>query len=109
MTRDAPRSDDCTVADLLRTAAHRAPTAPAIVGSDTRPVSYDALVGGVAELGHTLAAAGGTPHDRIAMVLPNGPIMATTILGVMAQAAAAPLNPRYTAAELEFALSDLAP
>ena len=45
--------------------------------------------------------------DRIGIVLPNGPEMAATFLSVTACATAAPLNPGYTAGEVEFYLSDL--
>src|SRR5438034_4917776 len=46
-------------------------------------------------------------NDRVAIVLPNGPLMATTFLGVAAGATAAPLNPAYREDEFRFFLSDL--
>lgn len=46
-------------------------------------------------------------NDRIAIVLPNGPEMATCFIAVAAGATAAPLNPAYRAEEFEFYLSDL--
>lgn len=45
--------------------------------------------------------------DRVAIVLPNGPAMATAFLAVASGAATAPLNPAYRADEFEFYLSDL--
>ena len=45
--------------------------------------------------------------DRVAIVLPNGPDMATAFLAVACAAAAAPLNPGYRAEEFEFYLTDL--
>ena len=45
--------------------------------------------------------------DRVAIVLPNGPEMATAFLSVAAAAASAPLNPAYRQDEFEFYLSDL--
>ena len=57
----------------------------------------------------TLAAAGIGPGDRLALVLTNGPEMATAFLAVAASCCAAPLNPAYTADEFEFYLSDLQP
>ena len=45
--------------------------------------------------------------DRVAIVLPNGPHMATAFIGVASGATAAPLNPAYTADEFAFYLSDL--
>ncbi len=47
--------------------------------------------------------------DRVGIVLPNGPEMATCFVGVAAACTAAPLNPAYTADEFEFYLSDLKP
>jgi acyl-CoA synthetase (AMP-forming)/AMP-acid ligase II len=47
--------------------------------------------------------------DRVAIVLPNGPEMATAFLAVACGATAAPLNPAYRADEFEFYLSDLRP
>jgi acyl-CoA synthetase (AMP-forming)/AMP-acid ligase II/acyl carrier protein len=46
-------------------------------------------------------------NDRVAIVLPNGPEMATTFVAVAAGATAAPLNPNYRQSEFEFYLSDL--
>jgi acyl-CoA synthetase (AMP-forming)/AMP-acid ligase II len=45
--------------------------------------------------------------DRVAIVLDNGPEMATAFLSVAAGACAAPLNPAYRADEFEFYLKDL--
>ena len=46
-------------------------------------------------------------NDRVAIVLPNGPEMASAFLAVGACATTAPLNPAYTADEYDFYLSDL--
>ena len=46
-------------------------------------------------------------NDRIAIVLDNGPEMATAFIAVAAGATSAPLNPGYRADEFEFYLSDL--
>ena len=45
--------------------------------------------------------------DRVAIVLPNGPEMASVFLSVAAGAATAPLNPAYRQQEYEFYLTDL--
>jgi acyl-CoA synthetase (AMP-forming)/AMP-acid ligase II len=46
-------------------------------------------------------------NDRVAIVLPNGPEMATTFVAASAGATTAPLNPAYTREEYDFYLSDL--
>ena len=45
--------------------------------------------------------------DRVAIVLPNGPEMASAFVCVAAAATSAPLNPTYRAEEFEFYLTDL--
>ncbi len=57
----------------------------------------------------TLAGRGIGPGDRVGIVLPNGPEMATAFLTVAAVCCAAPLNPAYKADEFAFYLSDLKP
>ncbi|HEY6434852.1 MAG TPA: acyl--CoA ligase [Acetobacteraceae bacterium] len=46
-------------------------------------------------------------NDRVAIVLPNGPEMATSFVTIAAAATTAPLNPAYKTEEFEFYLSDL--
>ncbi len=46
-------------------------------------------------------------EDRVAIVLPNGPEMASAFVSMAAGAATAPLNPAYKQPEFEFYLSDL--
>ena len=46
-------------------------------------------------------------NDRVAIVLPNGPEMATAFLSIACCATTAPLNPAYTQEEFSFYLSDL--
>ena len=45
--------------------------------------------------------------DRVAIVLPNGPEMASAFVSIAAGAATAPLNPAYRQPEFEFYLEDL--
>ena len=47
--------------------------------------------------------------DRVAVVLPDGPEMASCFLAISAAATFAPLNPNYRADEFEFYISDLNP
>ncbi len=56
-----------------------------------------------------LAAREIGPGDRVAIVLPNGPEMASAFLAVASGLSAAPLNPNYKQAEYEFYLDDLKP
>ena len=60
-------------------------------------------------MGRTLRAMGIGRHDRIAVVLPNGPEMAVAILAVAASATCAPMNPAYGTEELDRYFADLRP
>jgi acyl-CoA synthetase (AMP-forming)/AMP-acid ligase II len=57
----------------------------------------------------TLNGVGIGRGDRVAIVLPNGPEMASCFVAVAACCTAAPLNPAYKSDEFEFYLSDLKP
>jgi acyl-CoA synthetase (AMP-forming)/AMP-acid ligase II/acyl carrier protein len=101
-----------TVHHLLTARARAAGDAPAILaaGDPARsPLSYAALLALVERTAAALRGAGVGPGDAVALVLPNGPEAATAFLAVAACAAAAPLNPAYGAAELDFYLDDLRP
>ena len=47
--------------------------------------------------------------DRAAIILPNGPYMASSFLAISSYMSAAPLNPNYKSDEYEFYLNDLKP
>ena len=79
----------------------------AIAAPERAPLTYGGLRDQVARTGEALARAGVRAGDRVAIVLPNGPEMATAFLGVAAHATAAPLNPAYRADEFAFYLDDL--
>ncbi len=82
-------------------------TAPAIAAPSLRPLTYGALRTLVESTVKTLNGCGVGRNDRVAIVLPNGPEMATAFIGIAAGASAAPLNPGYRGEEFEFYLSDL--
>jgi acyl-CoA synthetase (AMP-forming)/AMP-acid ligase II len=87
--------------------SHHPKDAPAI-GAPGRPwLSY----GGLGDLARKVATALHDCNigrgDRVAIVLPNGPEMATAFVTVMQSAVTAPLNPSYRQDEYEFYLKDL--
>jgi acyl-CoA synthetase (AMP-forming)/AMP-acid ligase II len=79
----------------------------AISGIDRPHLSYAALRDVVADTEKTLNSLGIGRNDRVAIVLPNGPEMATSFVAIAACATTAPLNPAYTQEEYDFYLSDL--
>jgi acyl-CoA synthetase (AMP-forming)/AMP-acid ligase II len=81
--------------------------AVAISAPDAKPLSYDGLRELVAKTIATLNGFGVGRGDRVAIVLPNGPEMATAFIAIASGAVSAPLNPGYRADEFEFYMSDL--
>jgi acyl-CoA synthetase (AMP-forming)/AMP-acid ligase II len=71
------------------------------------PLTHSALRSHVTGTAATLRRLGILRDDAAAVVLPNGPEMATAFLSVSAAAVCAPLNPSYRAAEFEFYFADL--
>jgi acyl-CoA synthetase (AMP-forming)/AMP-acid ligase II len=68
-----------------------------------------ALAAHLSEIRKALRAAGISRQDRVAIVLPAGPELATVVLGVMQAAIAVPMNPDLKTAEYEQSLQRLAP
>jgi len=82
--------------------------APAIRAPDgVKPLTFRDLLALARRTVETLNSVGIGRGDRVAIVLHNGPEMASSFLCVAAGAATAPLNPAYRADELEFYLADL--
>jgi acyl-CoA synthetase (AMP-forming)/AMP-acid ligase II len=78
------------------------------IGAPGRPdLDYAGLGALLARTAADLAGRGVGPGDSVAIVLPNGPEMATAFLGVAGCAVAAPLNPAYTEDEFAFYIEDL--
>ena len=61
------------------------------------------------KISRQLAAINIIKSDRAAIVLPNGPLMASSFLSISSYMSAAPLNPSYKLEEFEFYLDDLKP
>jgi acyl-CoA synthetase (AMP-forming)/AMP-acid ligase II len=85
---------------LLEHQSKRIPAARAILAPGRVPLTYCRLYRHIDEMGRTLRLMGVGRHDRIAVVLPNGPEMAVAILAVAASAACAPMNQAYGSEEL---------
>lgn len=97
-------SEPSTISELLA-AGHDHATAIAALN---RPVlSYKGLRAHVEQTVATLNRLGIGRADRVAIVLPNGPEIATAFLAIAAGATTAPLNPAYRLEEFDFYLSDL--
>ncbi len=104
MTIAAPAQ---TVWRLIQDAARLHGDAPALLAPGREPLSYAALGSQTERLAARLLAAGIGPEHRVAVVLPNGPDMASAFAAIASCAACAPLNPNYTRQDFEFYLSDI--
>ena len=93
-----------TVSALL---AGGADAAPAIAAPGRPALTHAGLRALAARTGTALNRMGIGRDDRVAIVLPNGPEMATAFIAVAAGATTAPLNPGYRAEEFQFYLADL--
>lgn len=81
----------------------------ALLACGRQPASFANLLNQVDETARWLVSKGIGRADRVAVVMPNGPEMASLFLGVASVSTCAPLNPAYRASEFEFYLSDLKP
>lgn len=103
---------DTTMPTLWAQMEMRSETDPhlaAVVSPHRSPVSCRQLWERVEALGGRFDAAGIARGSVVALVLPEGPHLLSTILGVSRWWACAPVNPALTAVELEALLRDLAP
>jgi acyl-CoA synthetase (AMP-forming)/AMP-acid ligase II len=81
--------------------------ATALTAPGGQPLAYRELRTLVSETVAALNAHGIGRGDRVAIVLDNGPHLASGFLAIAAGATAAPLNAGYRADEFEFYLTDL--
>ena len=70
-------------------------------------IGHPELRAQVEAVGRQLRGVGVGANDRVAIVLPGGPALASAFVCMAPWCATAPLNPAYTADEFEFHLKDL--
>ena len=93
-----------TIAEILQSGT---PGARALGAPGVAPLSYRDLAALARRTTETLNGLGVGRGDRVAIVLPNGPEMASAFVCIGSCAATAPLNPAYRSNEFEFYLNDL--
>ena len=97
-----------TFGQIIAAWARRTPEAVAVIAPGRAPLTYARLQAHIESVAAQLCAIGIRRNDRVALLLPNGPEMASAFLAVAAGAAtSAPLNPGCRAEELDFCLTDL--
>ena len=93
-----------TIHELLRVGDD---DAVAVSGARRSALTYGGLRIQVSETIAALNDCGIGRNDRVAIVLQNGPEMATAFISIACCATTAPLNPAYKLDEFEFYLADL--
>ena len=97
-------SKNLTIPELLRAGQDEA---IAIAAPDRTALTYKGLRAHIKQTVATLNQFGIGRNDRVAIVLPNGPEMASAFVSIASGATTAPLNPAYRQEEFNFYLSDL--
>jgi acyl-CoA synthetase (AMP-forming)/AMP-acid ligase II len=98
-----------TVGEAIRRHADLRPKQAAIVGSDFATVSYQALQDEIDGVRKSLRDAGLDRNARIAVAIANSAQATRAILAVTCAAAAVPIDPKLTVAEVERCLLILRP
>ena len=98
-----------TIYLMLKAMAARASQASAIITPGHNPLTYELLLQQVEKVAQSLNEIGVARNDRVALLLPNGPEMATAFLGVAACCTCAPLNPGFRSSEFDSFFSELHP
>ena len=96
-----------TIHQILERQASQSPEAIAITAPNRQPLTFGHLYQHMQKTVSRLNELGIGRNDRVAVVLPNGPEMASAFLSVASGATSAPLNPAYRFNEFDFYLSDL--
>jgi len=99
-------SSGATLSALLSARAESHASAPAILSPGRPPLTYAALWRQARRIASVIAAHASETPPRVAVVLPNGPELATACLGVAACSACVPLHERSSEAELRMYLQD---
>jgi len=81
----------------------------ALAAPDRQALTYEQLRAQVDYTATRLNTLGVGRNDTVAIVLPNGPEMASAFICIGAAATTAPLNPAYRGTEFDFYLEDLQP
>ncbi|MBM4228296.1 MAG: AMP-binding protein [Gammaproteobacteria bacterium] len=94
--------------DVFSRLAASQPSAAALLDVHGAVTDYATLAARLSDLGTALREVGIQANTRVAVIAPQGPELAMAVLGAMAWASCAPLNPALTNAELAEHCRDLA-
>ena len=100
-------NDNFTIPKIVEFWANKLPNAIAISAPDRSPLTYENLHNHIKRISRDLANRGIKRNDRVAVVIPNGPELATTFLTIASASTFAPLRLNYREEEFNFFFSDL--
>ncbi|MFT3774602.1 MAG: non-ribosomal peptide synthetase [Minicystis sp.] len=92
-----------TISDFIQESD---PTATALVAPARDPLAFGELASFATKVRLELRALGFRRSDRVGIVMPEGPELASVLLTLTSAVTTAPLNPRLHERELEFAFTD---
>lgn len=101
MTSSAFDPDKDTICDVIRRWAETQPDAPVFVAENAAVLTFSGLLGAMEHVRDALWDRGLGRGDRVAMVVPSGPSLASLIFGTMCAAVPFPLKPDQTETEFE--------
>jgi acyl-CoA synthetase (AMP-forming)/AMP-acid ligase II len=107
--KDNRATEASTIGEVIRAQAELQPGQPAIVGNEFAPLTYGELQRQIDDVRTCLREAGFDRDARIAVGIANGAEAAWTIVTVACSAAAVPIDPKLTAAEVDRCLRVLRP
>src|SRR5215210_6015294 len=93
------------VYDQFVAQAQRTPNVAAIAAPGRSALTYAGLLAQLDAVRQSLNGFGLGRHDRVVIVLDNGPEMGVAFMCIASCVTAVPLNPAYQADEFEFYLS----
>ena len=96
-----------SIRQLVTRWADQTPESPAIRSLHGPPMTYAILADIMDSGARAVRGTGVAVNDRVAIVLPNGPMMATAFLCATTAATAAPMNPNLTEDEFSYYFADL--
>lgn len=102
------QAPDRTLRDMICRQAARSPEATALRAPErATPLTYSELASHIDQVCRFLRQQGIGRQDAVAVVLPNGPEMATAFVSIASACVCAPLNPNYRESEFQFYFDDL--
>lgn len=91
--------------ELVADYKQKTPNAIAILAPQKQPITYDRLFQHLVKTTSSLHQLGITNTDRVALVMNNGPEMATAFLAIGSVAVCVPINPKSSLSEFKTYLS----